>query len=147
MKIPYLGKFSFSRFRAKRAQKRAKIGFLDFYAKCQYPTQLLKILKIWFHIWIAGEMYFQNDVDNFSLSHSFTPKNGCKGPKRPKNRVFGLLWKIESLVFPRNGLKWSVLWLANFLRKSHIWENSRSRELGQKRAKIGFLDFGGKLSH
>jgi len=59
-------------------------------------------------------------------------KMGEKGPKRPKNRVFGPLRKIESLVFARNGLKWSVLWLANFLRKSHIWENSRSRDLGQK---------------
>ena len=43
--IPYLGKFSFSRFRAKRAQKKGK------------------------------------------------------------NRVFGLLRRIESLVFVRNGLK------------------------------------------
>ena len=27
--------------------------------------------------------------------------------------------------------------LANFLRKSHIWENSRSRDLGQKGPKVG----------
>ena len=59
-------------------------------------------------------------------------KMGKKGPKRPKNRVFGPLRKINSLVFARNDLKWSVLWLANFLRKLHIWENSRSRDLGQK---------------
>ena len=52
----------------------------------------------------------------FLYHHSFAPKNGCKvgqykGPNRPKNRVFGLLRKIDSLVFARNGLKWSVLWL------------------------------------
>ena len=29
------------------------------------------------------------------------------------------------------------MWLANFLRKSHIWENSRSRDLGQKGPKVG----------
>ena len=40
--------------------------------------------------------------------------------------------KIESLLFARNDLKWSVIWLANFLCKSHIWENSRSQDLGQK---------------
>ena len=75
----------------------------------------------------------------FLYLHSFTPKNGCeggqyKGPNRPKNRVFGHLRKNESLVFARNGLKWSVLW---FLCKSHIWENSRSRDLGQKGPKVG----------
>ena len=58
-------------------------------------------------------------------------------PKRPKNRVFGFLRKIESLLFARNDLKCRVLWLANFLRKSHIWENSRSRDLGQKGPKKG----------
>ena len=60
-----------------------------------------------------------------------------KGPKEGKNRVLGLLCKIELLVFARNYLKLSVLWLANFLRKSHIWENSRSRDLVQKGPKKG----------
>ena len=55
-----------------------------------------------------------------------------RGPKKGKNRVFGLLRKIESLVFSRNDLKWSVLWLANFLRKPHIWENSHSQDLCAK---------------
>ena len=59
-------------------------------------------------------------------------KKWKKSPKRPKNRVFELLCKFESLLFARNDLKWSVLLLANFLHKSHIWENSRSRDLGQK---------------
>ena len=63
----------------------------------------------------------------FLYLHSFTPKNGCIVV-----RVFGLLRKIESLVLARNGLKLSVLWLVNFLCKSHIWENSRSRDLGPK---------------
>ena len=40
--------------------------------------------------------------------------------------------EIVSLVFARNGLKWSVLCLANFLRKSHIWENSNSQDLFMK---------------
>ena len=44
--------------------------------------------------------------------------------KGSKNELFGTLCKIESLVFARNGLKWSILWLANFLRISNIWENS-----------------------
>jgi len=59
-------------------------------------------------------------------------KMGKKGPKRPQNRVFGLLCKIESLFFARNDLKWSILWLANFLHKSHIWENSYSQDLCAK---------------
>ena len=42
---------------------------------------------------------------DFSGKLSFSKKIGEKGPKRPKNRVFGLLRKIESLVFARNGLK------------------------------------------
>ena len=42
------------------------------------------------------------------------------------------LCKIESLVFTGNDLKFSVLLLANFLRKPHIWENSCSRDLGLK---------------
>ena len=51
-----------------------------------------------------------------------------KGPKKGKNRVFGFLRKIESLVFARNDLEWSVLWLANFLHTPHVWENSHSRD-------------------
>ena len=54
------------------------------------------------------------------------------GANRPKIRVFGLLHNIESLVVARNDIKSRVLWLANFIQKSHIWENSRSRDLGQK---------------
>ena len=73
----------------------------------------------------------------FLYLHSFTPRNGCKvgqykGPNRPKNRFFGLLRKIESLVFAGNGLKWRVLWLADFMRKCYIWENSYSRDLYAK---------------
>ena len=77
---------------------------------------------------------------DFSGKLSFSKKLGKrvqKGPTRPKNRVFGLLCKIESLLFARNDLKWSVIWLVNFLRKSHILENSRSRDLGQKGPKKG----------
>ena len=42
---------------------------------------------------------------DFSGKLPFSKKIGKKGPKRPKNRVFGLLCKIESLLFARNGLK------------------------------------------
>ena len=45
---------------------------------------------------------------DFSGKFSFGQKWGKrpqKGPKRPKNRIFGLLCKIESLVFARNYLK------------------------------------------
>ena len=40
---------------------------------------------------------------DFSGKFSFSEKWG-KMPKKPKNRVFGLLRKIESLVFARNDL-------------------------------------------
>ena len=71
----------------------------------------------------------------FKMMMSLFWKNAYLPPKRAKigkNRVFGLLRKIESLDFARNGLKWSVFWLANFLHKSHIWENSHSRDVCEK---------------
>ena len=37
-----------------------------------------------------------------------------KEPKGPKNRFFEPLWKIDSLVFAINDLKWWFLWLPNF---------------------------------
>ena len=40
----------------------------------------------------------------FSFSQKWA-KRAQKGPKWPKNRVFGNLRKIESLVFARNDLK------------------------------------------
>ena len=42
---------------------------------------------------------------DFSGKFSFSQKWAKKGPKWPQNRVFGLLRKIESLVFARNVLK------------------------------------------
>ena len=45
---------------------------------------------------------------DFSGKLSFSKKWGKraqKGPKSPKNRVLGLLRKIESLLFARNDLK------------------------------------------
>jgi len=45
---------------------------------------------------------------DFSGKLSFFEKWGKSaqiGPKRPKNRVFGFLRKIESLLFARNDLK------------------------------------------
>ena len=48
--------------------------------KCWYPIQLLrKILKIWFHIWIALEMYFRIDTDRFFSIFTPSPlKMGAK---------------------------------------------------------------------
>ena len=54
------------------------------------------------------------------------------GLKWPKNEVFGLLKKIESLDLAENGLKRCLLLLYNFSRKPHILENS------QKPQKRGF---------
>ena len=39
-----------------------------------------------------------------------------------------ILCKIQSLIFASNDLKWSVLCLANFLCKSHIWKNSYNKK-------------------
>ena len=113
---------SCSRDLGQKGPKKGKNTVFGLDTKWQYSTQLLKILKILFHIWIAGEMYFQIDVDNFfSISTPSTLKwVQSWAISRPKNSIFGLLWKIDSLLFARNGLKWSVLWLADFLRKSHI---------------------------
>ena len=47
------------------------------------------------------------------------------GPKWPKNEVFGLLKKIESLDLAENGLKRCLLLLYNFSRRLHILENSQ----------------------
>lgn len=62
------------------------------------------------------------------------PKYGDLGPKWRKNRVFGLLWKIESKVLAGNTLQWSVLLSSNISQKPHIWENSVN-VLGMKRMK------------
>ena len=64
---------------------------------------------------------------DFSGKFSFSQK----WAKWPKNSVFGLLRKIESSIFARNYLK-CILWLANFLPKSHIWENCHSPDLCAK---------------
>ena len=92
----------------------------------KYFENLISYLNNWWNV-LSDFLYF----------HSFTPKNGCKvgqykGSNRPKNRVFGLLRKIESLVFARHGLKWRVLWLANFQHQFNIWENSYSRDICAK---------------
>ena len=42
--------------------------------------------------------------------------------KWPKNRVFGLLKKITSLVLSEICVKWKFLWFINIFRKLHAWE-------------------------
>ena len=72
---------------------------------------------------------------DFSEKFSFGPNLGIWAQNSPKTgflRVFGLLWKIESLLLAGNGLKRSVLLLSNFSQKPHVREKSGSREKGQK---------------
>ena len=62
-------------------------------------------------------------------------QNGLNVPKiaqnSPKMRFFRLLKKIESKDLAENGLKWCLLLLYNFSRKSHILQK------GVKRGKMG----------
>ena len=57
-------------------------------------------------------------------------------PKREKRvqkfGFFDFCVKLVNWNFVRNYLKCRVLWLANFLHKSHILENCHSRDLGLK---------------
>jgi len=59
--------------------------------------------------------------------------NEVLDPKWPKNEVFGLLKKIESLDLAENGLKRCLLLLYNFSRRPHLLENS------QTEVKWGFM--------
>ena len=63
----------------KKGSKNRQIALTVTLFKYQYPTQLLKILKIWFHTWIALEMYFRNDMGNsFSIPTPSPLKMGAK---------------------------------------------------------------------
>ena len=128
-------KYAFlARKRAKRHKSGRAVG------KNQLFCLLFKIGSlIFFHILhkVRGHYRVKTAPNTIFQKNFHFPKKWKKCPKMPKNRVFWLLCKFESLLFARNDLKWSVLWLANFLRKSHIWEKSRSRDLGQKWPKKG----------
>ena len=101
----------------------------DFENLISYLNSCWNVLSDWY-----GQFFY--------YLHSFTLKNGCKGgqykgPKRPQNRVFVLLCKIViSFCY-----KWSKMMRFMFgylsVSKSHIWENSSSRDLGQKVPKVG----------
>ena len=78
-------------------------------------------------------MYFfaENDRSNGPLTFCENPMSGkilvfaqigLNVPKIAQNEVFGLLMKIESKDLAENGLKWCLLLLYNFPRKSHIWQ-------------------------
>ena len=54
---------------------------------------------------VGGPLQLKSDRARFFGKILIFSKMGEKDPKRPKNRVFGLLCKIESLDFARNGLK------------------------------------------
>jgi len=63
-------------------------------------------------------------------------KFGDLGPKWTKNRVFGLLWKIELKVLDGNTLKRSTLLLSTILQKSTL-KIPVLEKRGQKCAIIG----------
>ena len=106
-------------FCPKKGQKGAKVG--GAVGKIQLFCILFKIGSLdFFHI-----LQFFRKILIFS-------KMGKRAQNCPKIVFFLLLCKIESLVFARNGLKWSVLWLTDFMRKCYIWENSYSRDLYAK---------------
>ena len=118
-------------FPLKRA-KRSKSGRLEKINFFVYCSKLARLIFFLFCIKLEGIKGYKLPQTPFFRKKSNFLKNGEKGPKWPKNRVFGLLCKIESLVFARNDLKRSVLWLADFMHKCHIWENSYSRDLYAK---------------
>ena len=53
------------------------------------------------------------------------------GQKWPKNRVFGLVKKIMSLIFFVICVKRKSIWLINILRKLHAWEISGSQVIAK----------------
>ena len=53
------------------------------------------------------------------------------GQKWHKNRVFGLLKKIKSLVLSGIHVKQKLLWSINILLKLHAWEKSVSQVMAK----------------
>ena len=74
--------------------------------------------------------YLKTDRALFSRKIQYCPILHKKGPKWLQNRVFWSFWKILSLVFLGNNLKWKLLLLI-FHYQSHIWQNSGSCVMGQ----------------
>ena len=66
-------------------------------------------------------------VDNWNiqkLTESFSRKIHF-AQKWPQDSFFWIFWKISSLVFPGNNLKWKLLLLI-FHHQSHVWQSSGS---------------------
>ena len=61
----------------------------------------------------------------------FCPNLSKKGTKWSQNSVLRIFWKILSLVFIGNNLKWKLILLLIFHCQSHIWQNSGSPVIGQ----------------
>ena len=59
----------------------------------------------------------------FSRKIYFRPNLGKKDPKWPQNKVFWVFWKILSLVFLGNNLKWKLILLLIIHHQSNIWQN------------------------
>ena len=71
--------------------------------------------------------YLKTDRALFSRKIYVYPNLGKKCPKQG-SLVF---WKILSLVFLGNNLKWKLILLLIFQHQSHIWQNSSSRVVDQ----------------
>ena len=76
-------------------------------------------------------VYFKTDRALFFRKIHFSPNLDKKGPKWPQKRFLWIFWKILSLIFLGNNLKWKLLLLLIFQHQSHIWQNSGSSVLSQ----------------
>ena len=66
----------------------------------------------------------KTDRDLLSKKVHFWPNLGQKDPKWPQNRVCLDFWKILSLGFLGNNLKWKLILLLMLHHQCHIWQNS-----------------------
>ena len=115
-----------------------KIALTVTFFKCQYPTQLLKILKIWFHLWIALEMYFQNDINIFfSITTPSPLKMGAKLGNISKILDFEItiFWTIQPF-FIIFCIKIEYHKMFKMLL-SLFWKNAFSPKKSAKRRKSG----------
>ena len=107
--------------RSKKKQKWAEqLDKINFFVYC---SKLAHWIFLIFCKQLGGiKGYINCPWYHFSAKFSFSPKREKRVQKWAKIGFLDFYEKIQPLVFARNGLKWSVLWLTDFLRKSHIWE-------------------------
>ena len=112
--------------------------------KHRCPTQLLKILKIWFHIWIALEMYFRIHMDYFfSISTPSPLKMGAKLGNISKISWFSIFWTIQPF-FIIFCIK--IEYHKTFkMMMSFFWKNACLPQKRAKRSKSGWGSWKNKL--